>query len=404
MRYICRTILVTIVVSLIAVAPSRAAAPVKVGALLGVTGLLADFVPPMLDSMRLAIRQINEQGGVLDGRTLELVIADSMATSGGAVAAANRLVEEEKVVAVLGALSSAATMASATAVTIPNRVVMISPTATAPELTSLVDDDYVFRVLPGIDSQGKTLARIVYSQDIASVAVTYVNNDYGVGIADGFRQGFEALGGEITGILAHEERRDSYRAPLAALGGKGSDSLVVIARAGSSGIAIIRSALENGTFKRFIGTDGLLDDRLPDQIDPADIGASFVAAPVRAAGGKSAALFDQAYEKTYGSTEDKFFIEHAYDAAFLIGLAIERAGSGDRTAIRDALREVANPPGSKVLPGEWEKAKKLIAAGEDIDYEGAGGPVDFDEAGNVPGLTGRFVIESGAFVETGVFR
>ncbi|GIX12304.1 MAG: hypothetical protein KatS3mg118_0263 [Paracoccaceae bacterium] len=79
------------------------------------------------------------------------------------------------------------------------------------------------------------------------------------------------------------------------------------------------------------------------------------------------------------------YVPNAYDATFLLALAIEKAGSADRSKIAAALREVATPPGEVILPGEWAKAKALIAEGKDINYEGATGSLDFDAAGDVPG-------------------
>ena len=81
--------------------------------------------------------------------------------------------------------------------------------------------------------------------------------------------------------------------------------------------------------------------------------------------------------------------------------AVEKTGSADREGLSAALREVASAPREKNLPGEWEKAKALIAAGTDIDYEGAGGPLDFDEAGDVDGIIVEVNWENGAFVEKG---
>ena len=111
-----------------------------------------------------------------------------------------------------------------------------------------------------------------------------------------------------------------------------------------------------------------------------------------------------AYEAAYETTKDKIFIEQSYDAAFLLALAVEQAGSVDRTAIRDALRAVASPPGEVIEPGEWAKAKDLIAAGQDINYEGVGGSLDFDEAGDVAGYFGKFVVEDGSYKELGIYQ
>ena len=86
------------------------------------------------------------------------------------------------------------------------------------------------------------------------------------------------------------------------------------------------------------------------------------------------------------------------NAVGILALAIEKAGSTDRTAVRDALREMAGDGGMPILPGEWEKAKAAIAAGEDIDHMGAAGSQDFDAAGDVPGTIGVWTIRNGEFV------
>ncbi|MGI9501279.1 MAG: ABC transporter substrate-binding protein, partial [Geminicoccaceae bacterium] len=258
-----RSGLVALTMMTIAGIPAAASAQesVKIGVLAGVTGPLANFIPPMLDSVNLAAGQVNEQGGLLDGQRMEIVIADTQAAAQPAVDAANKLVGVENVAAIWGALSSGATLAAATSVAMPNKVVMLSPTATSPEMTGLDDDDYIFRVVASDDYQGKVLADIVKEEGIGKVAVTYVNNDYGVGIARTFIEAFKAAGGEVTGEQKHEEKSASYRAELATLAGGEPEALVVIAYAGGSGISIVRQSLENGLFDRFIGTDGLRDNK-----------------------------------------------------------------------------------------------------------------------------------------------
>ena len=89
------------------------------------------------------------------------------------------------------------------------------------------------------------------------------------------------------------------------------------------------------------------------------------------------------------------FVPNAYDAMFLMALAIEKAGSADPKAIPAALRAVANGPGEIILPGEWAKAKKLIAEGKDIRYVGGAGPQDFDENGDVAGSFSKSTVVDG---------
>ena len=91
---------------------------------------------------------------------------------------------------------------------------------------------------------------------------------------------------------------------------------------------------------------------------------------------------------------------HGYDATFLMALAIERGGP-KRENIPTALRDVANPPGEIIRPGEWAKAKALLNEGKEINYEGASGDVDFDPNGDVGGLFGlNTVDDSGKWTKT----
>ena len=83
-------------------------------------------------------------------------------------------------------------------------------------------------------------------------------------------------------------------------------------------------------------------------------------------------------------------------------LAVEKAGSTDRVKVRDALREIANAPGEKILPGEWKKAKELLAAGKDIDYSGATGEMEFDANGDIPGVIGHFVVDGTGYKQVGL--
>ena len=100
------------------------------------------------------------------------------------------------------------------------------------------------------------------------------------------------------------------------------------------------------------------------------------------------------------------FVTQMYDAMALMAFAIEAAGSDDSTAIRDALRDVANAPGEVIGPGRSEisKALALIADGKDINYNGAGGDIEFDENGDVTGTIEIWTISGGEIKSTGRFE
>ena len=358
---------------------------VKIGAINGLTGGLAAYGPPILNGSKLAVRHVNEQGGILGGRKLVILSGDTQSTPQGAVDAAQKLISVDRVVGIIGALASGATMATASSVTAPAGIPQISPASTSPEISKLKDNDFLFRTTPHDAFQGIVLAKVVSKQGIKKVAMTYVNNDYGTGLAGAFRDAYKKLGGMITAEAPHEENKASYRAELATLARDKPEALVLIAYPDSGGKIIMRQALENAFFDLFIMTDGMRQSAVVEEIGAKNIQGSFGTGPEPPKGTSAAEKFDKAYADAFGTTEELFYIQNGYDAAMMMALAIEKAGSTEGAQIRDALRSICCPPGETIEPGDWAKARKLIAAGKDIDYVGAAGSQDFDAAGDVPG-------------------
>ena len=238
------------------------AADTKLGLLMDITGPIASFIPPLQNAANLAVKQVNEQGGLLDGQAVA-VFGDTTGSAQGAVDAAGKLVNVENVPIIMGALMSGTTIAAAEAAAIPAGVVQISPTATSPAMTGIKDNDLLYRIVPSDNYQGAVLAKMVLDEGIKKVAVTYVNNDYGVGIGQTFIDNYKKLGGEVVAEAKHEEKKDSYRSELASLAKSGAEALVVVAYAGDSGGKIVKQSIEGGLFTRFIGTDGLRDQTAP---------------------------------------------------------------------------------------------------------------------------------------------
>lgn len=379
------------------------AADTKIGLLMDITGPIASFIPPLQNAANLAIKHVNDQGGLLDGKAVA-AYGDTTGAAQAAVDAAGKLVNVENVPIIMGALMSGTTIAAANAVSIPAGVVQISPTATSPAMTDIQDNDLLFRIVPSDNYQGAVLAKMVLDEGIKKVAVTYVNNDYGVGIGNTFIDAFKAAGGEVVAAEKHEEKKNSYRSELATLAKGGAEALVVVAYAGDSGGTIVKQAIEGGLFTRFIGTDGLRDEALIKEVGADALKTSFFSSPTSPADNPAQAKLHEMFNAEYKEGADKAFVDQTYDATFLALLAIEKAGSADRAKMAAALREVASAPGEKIGPGEWAKAKELIKAGTDIDYEGAGGSYEFDKNGDVTGYIGKFVVEGDKYKQTGIFQ
>jgi branched-chain amino acid transport system substrate-binding protein len=352
---------------------------VKLGILGDLTGPIESLAPPIVAGAQLAFDQVNAQGGILGGGKIVSVTGDSACDPSVAGPAADKLVNTDQVTAIMGAFCTGATIGAATAAGIPGGVVQISPS-----------DAF----------QGVKLADLLIQKGIKDVAVTYVNNDYGKGLADVFVAQFTANGGTVSANVAHEDGKADYRAELGQLSSGGSQNLVILAYASGSGKTVLQQAIEGGEFTAFVGGDGMIGDDLVVGLDPAAVNGKIIATRAGAYTGASA----DAYKKLAtdaGQDPAATYAPQAYDAAFILALAVEKNGSAKREGLSAAVREVASAPGEKILPGEWAKALELIKAGTDIDYDGAGGPADFDKAGDVDGIIVEVSVQDGKFVEVG---
>ncbi len=378
--------------------PAPAQDAVKIGALMDFTGELAEFGGPMNDAIGLAAQHLNAAGGVLGGREIQIVEADGETSSTVSVEAARKLVNVDDVVGVVGPLGSGATPAVANAVTVPNGVPQITSSATAPSITLLEDNDFLFRTAPSDAFQGAVLANLAWELGYRNAGVMYINNAYGSGLADQFRETFVALGGEVT-TVAHESEQPTYASEVTDATFTEPDVLVAMSYPVSAGV-YVREALESGAADTFLFVDGTRSPDFIAAVGAAALEGSYGTAPGPVEG-PAADQFDGDYAAAFGAERAKQpFLRESYDAMALFGLAIEAAGSDDREAVRDALREVAGPPGAPIGPGvdELRRGLQLLRDGQAVNYEGASGPVDLDENGDVAGAMEIWRIMDGEIV------
>ncbi len=367
---------------------------INVGVILGFTGPIESLTPDMGAAAELAMKEVNDSGKLLDGATLVSVRADSTCIdSAAATAAAERLITSDHVAAIMGADCSGVTGAIASNVAVPNGVVMISPSATSPALSSIDDNGLFFRTAPSDARQGQVMADVLMDKGIKEVAVTYTNNDYGKGLADAFENAFKAAGGTITISAAHEDGKADYSAEVGALASAGGDILAVLGYADQGGKGIIQTALDTGAFDTFVLGDGMKSDALIEAIGP-DLNGSIGTQPGSA--GEGAKTLAKMLEGV-ADTPDGPFTAESYDAAALIALAIQAGGSADRASIAANVLNVANAPGEKIYPGELDKALQILKDGGAVDYEGASG-VELIGPGEAAGSYQEYEIIDGKFV------
>ncbi len=372
---------------------TAASAEIKIGVILGFTGPIESLTPDMAASAELAFKEASDSGKLLGGETITPVRADSTCVDAAAAsAAAERLVTSDGVAAIMGADCSGVTTAIANGVAVPNGVAMISPSATSPALTTIDDKGFFFRTAPSDARQGQILADIVMERGVKEVAITYTNNDYGKGLSESFGSAFEAKGGKVAMVAAHEDGKGDYSAEVGALAASGAGDLVVFGYVDQGGRGIVQSSVDSGAFSRFIFADGMIGESLMANVD-GDLSGSFGTLPGSESEGASKFL-DVA--KASGVNGDGPFRAESYDAGALIALAIQAAGSADRAAIAANIMKVANAPGEKIMPGEIAKGLEILAGGGDIDYVGASN-VEFSDVGEAFGSYKELEVEGKSF-------
>jgi len=382
--------------------PASAETKLKLGALIPMTGSLQAFGEPTLNGIKLAAEEINKAGGV-NGGEIAIVAADDQSSPQAGVDAAQKLVSLERINGLLGALSSGVTIPIAKTVTAPAGIPQISGASTSPAISTVDDKDFLFRTVPSDAFQGRALAELAQEKGYKTVSIVYINNDYGQGLAEAFTESFAKAGGKVVSQAAYEEGQASYRGQLQKAAQGKPEALVLIAYPGD-GIPLLRQSLEGGFFQKFLFSDGMKAPEVADAIGGKYLEGAAGTAPQSAADSPAAKAFASAYQAKYGQLPPKPFMDNFYDATYLLALAAEKAKSSDGKAIRDALRDVASPPGVKIGPGEFAKAKELLAKGEDIDYAGATGEHNFDKQGDVSGAFAHWEFKDGKINTVKVFE
>ena len=365
---------------------------IKMGIILGFTGPIESLTPAMAASAELAFNEASDSGSLLGGKKIKVERADSTCVDSAAATSAAEGLVSNGVVAIMGADCSGVTGAIASNVAVPNGVVMISPSATSPGLTTIEDKGYFFRTAPSDARGGQILADITKDRGVKSVAITYTNNDYGKGLADVYKAAVEAHGIKVTTSAAHEDGKADYAAEVATLASAGGDAVAVIGYLDQGGKGIIQGSLDSGAFDTFILSDGMIGDSLTDNFGKA-LNKSFGSIP--GSTGKGAGVFAKV-AKAGGIDSSGPYTGESYDAAALITLAMQAGGKADRATIQKNVMSVANAPGTKIYPGQLKKALDLLSKGKAVNYEGATG-VEFTNVGEAFGSFLEKEIKGGKF-------
>ncbi|MGI9498560.1 MAG: ABC transporter substrate-binding protein [Geminicoccaceae bacterium] len=340
---------------------------IKIGIILGFTGPIESLTQQMAGGAEIAMKEVTDSGLLLGGSSVTPVRGDSTCVdAAAATSVAEQQITGDGVKAIMGADCSGVTGAILQNVALANGVVMISPSATSPGLSSAEDNGLFFRTAPSDARQGVVMTEVLMEQGIKEVAVTYTNNDYGKGLADAFQAAYEEAGGSVTINTAHEDGKADYSAEVGALASAGGDRLVVAGYVDQGGSGIVRASLDSGAFDTFHFPDGMISDALI-----ANFGAEIDGSTGQHPGTDSpgAAKFGEIVGDAFDPGSP--FAGESYDAAALILLAMQAAGSAESADFKTKVMDVANAPGEQIFPGELAKGLQILADGGEIDYVGA---------------------------------
>jgi len=342
--------------------------PARVGAIVSRSGAASSSGEQVARGFDLAVEQINAAGGV-GGRRLELLYRDDSTNPDIGLTALQELVEHEHVSTVLGAVSSTVTLRIAPYCE-RHRVILISPTASASQLTEA--GDYIFRTFPSDVLEGASMADFARDLGLDRVAVLAVDNDYGASLARAFADRLHASGGSVVASLTFPEGdAEALADAVAALPGLAPRGLYIPAYAGDVATAL-KLLREKRLRPIVLGTSGAASE-LIRAAGPAAENLVFPMSTFDAqADSADVRSFAEAFRARY-ATEPDVYAAHGYDTVRVLAAAVTLAGSWNADELHDALLHIDN-------------------------YEGVTGRLAFDRNGDVVQYPRLYIVRGGQFV------
>ncbi|MFB9768674.1 ABC transporter substrate-binding protein [Lactiplantibacillus modestisalitolerans] len=341
---------------------------IKIGVNMELSGSAAGYGEQQKQGIQLAVKKINKNGGIQVGKTkkkVQLVIRDNKTTNNTAASVAAQLVNNDKVVAVVGPATTNAGTAA-----IPNMtkasVPTVSPSATDPDFTLQKGgavQKYVFRACYQNDFQGSSAAKFVTKNLKAKRVAILTDNssDYGTGLTKAFKKSYT---GKLVSSQTFQEGDKDFNAILTSLKHKQIDAIYAPGYYSEIGL-IVKQARQAGIQAPIVGSDGMADAKLAQIAGKQNANQVYYTTPFStkaAASNPVASKFMSAYQDKYGSTAPTFSAL-AYDSVYMIKKAIENEGSANSVKIANGLAKLKNFKGTTgtITIDKKHNAEKTIA-------------------------------------------
>lgn len=358
------------------------------------TGSLATFGERNERGKQLALAAVNDVG--VRGGELRIVVEDTGSQPGPGVSAAQKLVNQNDVPVLIGAVSSGVSLSIYESVVQGTDVDQISQNSTSPELSNFPE---LLRMSPPGKAQASAIADLVSNDGHDSAAVTFVNNAYGQGVADVFRDAYD---GDVPFFQAHDQERSSYSNVVTGMADSGADAWVFVTYQPEF-TTIAKEAFDKGhTDVPMYGADSVKGPNVLEQVPDEMLEGMKVVVPSAAVSQDNYKAFAETFDEEFDK-QPTSWAAYAYDAIVTAAVAIHAADEFSAGAISNELvKDVTRPEGKKVTT--YEAAHDVLADGgsaSDLNYEGVSGPIDLNEKGDPAAFLQVFTVRNGKYESTG---
>jgi branched-chain amino acid transport system substrate-binding protein len=349
-------------------------APIRIATLVPMSGAGGAYGPVMNRAAQMVVAEVNAAGGVL-GRKLEVINEDDQTNPEAGVRAARKLIDVDKVIAICGTWASSVT--SAVAPLCWESKTFLATVSGADSITALPHQGYLVRTQPTTTLQGRKFGEFALELGAKKTFFMAPTTPFTQSMIDNIGAAVKKGGGE-AGSLVYEDKKTSYRSELdTAL--KANPDLIFLGGYVPDTTVLIRDVFRSGYKGRLVGFGYGVNQKLIEAV-PADVVENvYTIAP-------SPASTSNAYKRLAAMLKidnvDPYTCQ-VYDQVNLIVMALARAGQASGTALRDTIRQVSQAAsGARVVDNALD-GLKAIAAGQAINYDGASGPCQFTDKGDI---------------------
>ncbi|MBL8807164.1 MAG: ABC transporter substrate-binding protein [Rhodospirillales bacterium] len=356
------------------------AEPLRVGILTPLTGAGGNDGPRMLKAMQAVFDEVNKSGAF--GRKIEITVEDDQTNPEAAVRAARKLIEVNKVSVIMGTWASAVTAAVAPVCWESKTFIMT--VSGADPITLLPHQGFLVRTQPNSRLQGTAHGEFVASLGAKRLGIIGIQAPFAIPTKEYLEAVMKAKGGAVVSHVIYEKDKSTYRSEIDQVMREKPDFLYLNGYAPDTVVVLrdlYRANINLGKFCQSYAVPQATLDTIPPEVSEGVM-----------TGQPSADVEGSAYKSAcdrLGLKEIDGYVAQATDWASLAVLTVAKAGAATGVALKDTVRKVSQGGGTKVYTAV--EGLKALAAGKEINYEGASGPCDFNEIGDISGCRFRYM-------------